>query len=148
MILSSTYAILMLIICVFINQSAYFLFGINSITFQLLAPLNEETFRFISVIKGKPLNFIFTLFLAVFEFIIYMNMITKQAGYLQIDMLLVRFWCVSLHFILLSIQLYGFHLYRKKKKKLYLVAGFVFAVALHYTWNARIIFLILPFFTT
>ncbi|MFW9871778.1 MAG: hypothetical protein ACFFG0_01665 [Candidatus Thorarchaeota archaeon] len=129
-----TRSIVLLLICIFFNQLLATIFGSN-ITSFIFAPMNEETIRLVSVLQGPPLNVVFTFMLSFFEFSGYLKMARINYGYIPNIFLILRIWCVILHFIFLSCQLYGWRLYIKKNKKRYLIAGYITAIFLHFLWN-------------
>ena len=146
MTLASIKSVLLLMICSFINQMSYFLFGFESLAFDIIAPVNEETMRLISVIKGPPTYWLFTSFLVSYEFLTYIKMINNDYGCIPVSLLFMRIWCIIFHFMLLTIQLQGRKLYKKSDKKIYLISSYLLAIVIHFMWNTKVSLLVSNFF--
>lgn len=135
----------LLIICIAINQTLSFLFGYNTTLFHIFVPINEEYIRLISVMKGPLISWLFTLSISIYESIIYSIKINASVGYIPISFIIIRIFCIIVHFLLMGTQIFFWKYYKKYDKKIYAFAGYFFAVALHYTWNTKVSLIVLYF---
>ena len=103
---------------------------------SLWSPFLEESMRYLSILIGSYVTYLFTLFFAVGEFkdhiILYSS---KNGGYVPFEFIAFRIICIFAHFFLLAIQLFGYKLSKKYDSKLYAYAGLLAAMLWHYVFN-------------
>jgi len=114
-----------------INTFMIFTFypGVSTVTI----PMNEEMFRLLSIFIGSPMLWMFTTVLSLVEFFCYII----EFGH-KLSFIFIRALCVISHFVFLSAQLSGWHLYKKSGRRRYIVLGYITAVFLHVLWNTQI----------
>lgn len=135
-ILHFFYAIWFIVLCVCINNFLFTLY-IDDLALDILIPINEEGFRFISVAIGSPLSWLFTTIFSIQEYFLYIEKINITYGYVPYSLMMVRVICVCVHFILLFIQFYGWKVSKKLKKKRYFYLSYLIAVLFHTLWNTK-----------
>lgn len=131
------YSLGLLFICLMINSTARLFFGF-AFAALLVAPIIEESMRFVSIKKGKPTFWLFTTILVIYEFITYIYRVRTAPYDLLVTIIYFRILCSLLHFIFLGVQLYGFRIGKKYKSKIYPLLAVIIAIALHFTWNNNV----------
>ena len=106
----------------------------GSPSYRLIAPVVEETFKFLTLCLSISYGVVFTAIFAIAEF---SNFITFSINNNFGDpaFYIMRVICIGVHFITLGCQIFGFRMYYKYKKWLYLLLGYVTAVFIHLEWN-------------
>lgn len=99
------------------------------------APYVEELFRLEAILFSPACGLFYTTIFSFNEMMHYL--MTPQLKIIPISKLIViRFICVFLHYILFMIQLYGFRTYMKTKNSIYLLIFTMLAITTHLNWNA------------
>lgn len=132
------YAIVLTQLCAIINISILIMFGFDTFIENAGIPMNEELFRFLSIIIGSPFHWWFTSLLAIEEFICYNISYYSEVGFFSYKLIMIRLFCVIAHFIFLFIQLLGWKIYRRNGKKKYIAFGYISTVFFHILWNTVI----------
>ena len=120
-----------------INDVIIHYYGLTDIVSTILTPLNEEFFRFLTFIIGGPIIVLFTLFMALVEFGMYITRLYHNFnGWGFWAFAFMRVLCVFAHFFFFWIQ---FQFYKKAvlhKNYGYLIGGLILATSAHIFWNS------------
>jgi hypothetical protein len=124
-----------IVICI-VNDGLFRDYGISGIETTIFSPMNEEFFRLISFVIGGPIIIIFTLFVAITEFVAYISMfMDEMAGWAFFAFVIMRVFCVAAHFLFFFIQYKFYKKYIINKQSRYLILGFFCASFAHIIWN-------------
>ena len=103
----------------------------------LIAPVVEESMKFlmlsISIIFGVTFTAVFSLLEAI-KYIGY----AEQLHSLTPVFFMMRAICITVHFLTLACQIFGFNMYHKYKQGRYLILGYVTAMVIHFEWNLEL----------
>jgi hypothetical protein len=100
-----------------------------------IAPIIEESFKFLMLALWTPLAIAFTAFFSTVEAFRYITYGIDKYGDIPAIFYIMRGICVGVHFLTLACQLFGFHMYYKYKMWVYLLLGYVSAIFIHFEWN-------------
>lgn len=117
----------------YLNNFYYTKISFKGINYYLLAPILEESFRALSVLMGFPL--LYTLFLAITEFIIYI------LAYASIDdsltFIFLRILCILNHLLYFFIQVTSFNIAKRNNNVWVFILGYFAAISVHFLWNSK-----------
>ncbi len=126
----------MCIAYLFVAGIVFSMLGMKMLEISVWSPFLEESMRFLSILIGSYVTYLFTLFFSVGEFIQHIDVYsTQHGGRIPFEFIIFRFICVIAHFLLLAIQLFGFKLSKKYNSKLYAYVGLLVAMLWHYAFN-------------
>jgi hypothetical protein len=117
----------------FLKETFYCLIFIALIYYNILpisGPLTEEIIRFISILFFNY-KILYTILLAVIEFIVYVDIYGTS-----INVIIIRFIVILTHLCYYLIQYYFYKkYYLVNNKKINLVIGLMLAIIAHFLWN-------------
>lgn len=97
------------------------------------APFIEEIFKLEAIIFSPECGVFYTTIFSVNELFMYLSLAHNKLPFSYIFP--VRIICISLHYALLALQLYGFKKYQETKDSFWVVVAFIVAVFIHLLWN-------------
>jgi len=111
--------------------------GDNPFLTAWIAPIVEESFKFLMLALWTPLAVAFTAIFSVIEAARY---ITFGFTNFEINPIyyIMRAICIGVHFLTLACQIFGMKMYRKYNMGSYLVLGYMSAIFIHFKWNVQI----------
>lgn len=112
----------------------------DRIVTSVIAPMIEESPRFITMAIAGPISsLVYTFLLATSEFYFYMVAIAMRYIFgVPLILIELRMACAFAHFIFFFVQLVGYKKFLSSGKVGYLLATFIIAVILHGFWNSHV----------
>jgi len=130
---------LFFIVVVNINSYIISIFDYTGVGTILLAPLNEEFFRFVSFLISGPIVIYYTCVLAFTEFVFYLVTYSGDfSGWGFWAFFIMRVLCILAHFLFFYIQYTYYKISIQRNNKCYLIFGMLVATSAHIIYNNSI----------
>ncbi len=101
-----------------------------------IAPVVEESSKFLALTFGFAFGIVYTAIFAIAElwnFII----LGIESGKDDVPFYIMRVIAAFTHFIPLGFQIFGFKMYYKYKQGSFLILGYLAAMSFHFLWNVE-----------
>jgi hypothetical protein len=120
---------------VYTEIALFHIVGYDPFLIIWIAPIVEESFKFLMLALWTPLAIAFTGLFSIVEAFRYITHGIDMYGDVSALFYIMRGICIGVHFLTLACQLFGFHMYYKYKMWVYLLLGYVSAIFIHFEWN-------------
>ena len=120
-----------------VELSIYYVVNYDPFLSDLIAPIVEESFKFLMLSLWIPLGVGFTAIFSILEGFQYVSYAINHFGDLNATFFITRTICIGVHFLTLACQIFGFRMYYKYKMWIYLILGYVSAIFIHFEWNVE-----------
>lgn len=128
----------LLVIYIPICSTLFSILPFNRAEKFFIIPIIEESLRFVSILLGGLVQYLFTFMFAINEYIHMMEYTKQKVGMIPDGFEFYRVICIFAHIGLLYFQLKMFRKYQRTQRYYYLFVGFFGAITFHELYNYHI----------